>query len=399
MRDSENTNNTQQSRGMHAELLRCPEALMTLGRDWDDLFERAVDAPPYLSRAWINVFVREGRLRGTPLFIVVYTEQKLVALLSLAVRSLPGVKMAEPIGTGEPSYLGVLLDPDYPSAIQHMADFIASESGIGLLCFRNVSSTDQATNGLLTELSQKQFSCRRTTRTLCFFIRLACSFDEYLMSSKSSRQRKKLRKEERKLYRYGRVQLLRYEAAEISREMLLRIAAIQEESWLKRRGAAILKQPFYQKLLLEMARAGFGKVWLITINGEDAAFKYALFAHRRLYLQWTAFKLKYASSVSVGKLLIMMTIHKACDEGILSIDFGHGDAPHKRFWATGSHEVSRAAAGSGLIGGLAVLGFAAVWWLAKHQWLREQYRGFRRRLQAAREFLSSRHVDVGVRSD
>jgi CelD/BcsL family acetyltransferase involved in cellulose biosynthesis len=399
MRDIENTNSARQSHRMHAEILWGPEALTRLSKDWDDLFERDIDAPPYLSRAWVSVFVREGRLRGTPLFIVVYAGQKLVALLGLAVRRLPGIKMAELIGLREPSYLGVLSDPGYPSAIQYMADFIAGKSDIGLLCFRNVSSVDKATKKLIEELRRRRFSSRRVMRNLCFSIQLPCSFDEYLQKTKSTRQRKKLRKEKRRLSRYGQVQFLRYEAAEISREILLRIAVIHEESWLKRRGANMLIQPFYQKLLLEMARAGFGKVWIVTIDGEDAAFKYALIAHGRLHFQWTAFKLKYASSISVGKILTMMAIRDACDDGIFSIDFGHGDAPHKRFWATDYHEVSRAAAGRGFIGVLAALGFATVWWLARNQWLRKQYRGFRRKVHSVREFLFSKRLSVGVHSD
>ena len=398
MRDIEDTKTARRSHRMHAEVLRCPEALTKLGKDWDDLFERDINATPFLSRAWISVFVREGRLRGTPLFIVVYAEQKLVALLGLAVRRLAGIKMAELIGTKEPSYLGVLCDPAYSSAIQYMADFIAGKSGIGLLCFQNISSMDRATEKLIAELSRRRFMCRRVMRNLCFSIQLPYSFDEYLQKTKSTGQRKKLRKEKRRLSRYGQVELLRYEAAEISREILHRIAVIHEESWLKRRGANMLIQPFYQKLLLEMARAGFGKVWLITINGEDAAFKYALFAHGRLHLQWTAFKMKYASSVSVGKILTMVAIHDACDDGIFYIDFGHGDAKHKRFWATDSHEVSRAAVGRGFIGVLATLGFATVWWLARNQWLRKQYRGFRRKVQSLRRYLFSKRISDAVRS-
>lgn len=399
MRDIEKTEADGQNCGMHAEVLLCPEALTRLSKDWDDLFERDIDAPPYLSRAWISMFVREGRLRGTPLFIAVYDDRKLVALLGLAVRKLPGIKIAEPIGVREPSYLGVLSDPGYPSAIQYMADFIAGKSGIGLLCFQNVSSMDQKTEELIVELHQRRFLCRRVVRNLCFSIQLPCSFDEYLQKTKSTGQRKKLRKEKRRLFRYGQVQFLRYEAAEISHEILHRIAVIHEESWLKRRGANMLIQPFYQKLLMEMARAGFGKVWLITIDGEDAAFKYALVAHGRLHLQWTAFKLKYASSLSVGKILTMMTIQDTCNDSISSIDFGHGDAPHKRFWATDSHEVSRTAAGRGFIGVLAIFGLATLWSLARNQWLRKQYRGFKRKIKDVRNSLFSKRISVGARSD
>jgi len=63
------------------------------------------------------------------------------------------------------------------------------------------------------------------------------------------------------------------------------MAQVQEESWMKRRGVAILGQPFYQKFLLTMAQAGLGCLWLMTINGDDAAFQYAFIANNKLYFR------------------------------------------------------------------------------------------------------------------
>ena len=399
MRDIENTKSSRQSHRMHAEILRCPEALTRLGKDWDDLFERDINAPPFLSRAWISVFVREGRLRGTPLFIVVYAGRKLVALLGLAVSRFLGMNMAEPIGTGEPSYLGVLSDPNYPSAIQCMADFIARESSIGALCFQDVSSIDRATNRLIDELQSRRFSYRRAVRNPCPFIQLACSYEEYLKTTKSAKHRKKLRYAERKLSNVGDVVIHHYMGQEITCEVLTRVAKIQAESWMKRRGVAVLGQPFYQKLLFEMAKAGLGRVWIMTIDGQDAAFRYALIAHRRLYSRWTAFDQTYESLRFVGKVLTMASIRRACEEGLLSFDFGHGASEWKRTWSTSFYEVHRAAVGRGLIGYLVVLWFTFLWRLARNQWLRKQYRGFKRKVQGVRESLFSKHVNVGVSSD
>lgn len=390
MRDIGNENSGRQNEGTYAELLQGPQALSTLGKHWDDLFQRSVDAPPYLSRAWISTFITEGRLRGTPLFIVVWTSGKLVALLAIAVRCFMGVKIAEPIGTGEPSYLGVLSDPDHQSAIQCMADFIARESSIRALCFQDLSSKDRATNKLIDELHQRRFLYRRATRNPCPFIQLACSYEEYLKTTKSSKHRKKLRYAERKLSNVSDVVVHHYGGQEITPEVIRRIAKIQVESWMKRRGVAVLGQPFYQRLLFEMAKAGFGRVWVMTVDGHDAAFRYALLAHRRLYSKWTAFDRTYESLRSVGKVLTIASIRRACEEGLLSFDFGHGDSEWKRSWATDFYEVYRAVAGRGFAGRLVVLWFAFIWWLAKHQWLRAQYRGVRRRLLMARARLSSK---------
>jgi CelD/BcsL family acetyltransferase involved in cellulose biosynthesis len=94
----------------------------------------------------------------------------------------------------------------------------------------------------------------------------------------------------------------------------------------------------------------------------------------------TAFKLKFESSLSVGKVLTMQVIRHACESDIVYFDFGQGDAEYKRFWATNSHDVRRAAVGRGLRGYVVVLWFGLIWWLATHQWIRAQYRRIRAKL-------------------
>ena len=106
----------------------CGSAAITeLAQDWDDLFNRAVGAPPYLSRFWVKPFVETGKLSGEIVLIVARYDGKLIALLPVSVRRIMGVLIAEPLGSGEPSYLGLLLDPDYNEAVEYIAGFIKSE--------------------------------------------------------------------------------------------------------------------------------------------------------------------------------------------------------------------------------------------------------------------------------
>lgn len=374
----------QQNQQYKLQIVEGEEGISEFGQAWDDLFARADQALPFLSRAWVSTVIREGRIKGAPLFILAWRRTELVALFPLAVRERMGIKIAVPIGTGLPSYLGLLVDMDYPGVVNDIADMILSRRIADVIHIRDLSSIDRATNALLAKLEKHRFSVRRVLRNPCLFINLECSFDEYLKTSKSTKQRKKLRKEARRLSKHGQVKHFRYEAEEISPEILSRIAEVQEQSWMKRRGAAHLSKPFYKKLMFEMAQAGFGRVWLMTVNGEDAAFKYALMSHDRLYLQWTAFKLKYASSVSVGKILTQEVIRDACDKGIISVDFGQGDAPHKRFWANECYSVYRMAAGRGFKGQLMAASYYVVWRLGKTKWIRSFYHRVRRILRRLR---------------
>jgi CelD/BcsL family acetyltransferase involved in cellulose biosynthesis len=354
------------------------EAVSEFGEHWDDLFARAVDAPPFLSRPWISTYVEEGRVKGTPLFVLAWCGTKLVALLALEIRKCLNAKIAMPISTLKGFYLGLLLDPNYQSVIEYMADAIKSRNVFDVYYSADLSSGDLATNGLLDQLVKRGYSRRQVSRNPCFHIQLGCSFDEYFRKKASSKSRQNLCRRERRLFESRNVRVEHYAGAEVTSEVLLRIAAIEEQSWLKRRGAAVLKTPFYQKLLLKMAQAGIGHVWLMNIDGDDTAFEYVLISHKRLQFGWRAFSLKYTSSVSIGQILMMHTIRDACSNGILSMDIGHGEADYKRFWAEDGCEVSRVVAACGLMGHLIAVCYYLTWRLAGIKWFRSVYRRIRR---------------------
>ena len=368
------------------QIVESAEGISEFGGAWDDLFARAVDAPPYLARLWVSTFVEEGRIPGTPLFILAWSEGKLIALFPLAIRKFLNVKIAVPIGTGQGSYLGLLLDPDYQLAIDYIADLIISKRIFDVFYSTDLYSEDAATHELLLRLAEQGYSCRCVFRDPSHYIQLNCSFDEYLIRKiKKGKRRYKLRYEERKLFQLADVRVTRYIGEAVTPEINKRVATIQLESWMKRRGGAVLGEPFYQKLLLNVAKAGFSYVWLMTIDGEDAAFAYAFVAHGKLHYYWPAFKLKYESSLSIGQILLMQVIRDACDEGVVSFDFLHGDAEYKRFWATNTARVDRITASRGYRGNLIAMSYYLTWRLAEIEQFHSSYRRIKRIFRSLKE--------------
>ena len=366
--------NSQQDQIIVLDIIEGEEGISVFGQHWDDLFARASGATPFLSRIWASTFVEGGRIRGTPLFLLAWSGPKLVGLFPLAIRKRLNVKIAEPIGTGQGSYLGLLLDPDYPEVVRHMVEAIRTRCSVNLIFIEDLWSADNSTNAFLTELAKENFLVRRVFRNPCPFIRLACSYEEYMKNTKSSKSRQTLRRKERQLHKKHKVNIEQYKGSEITSTALQRIAAIQDQSWMKRRGASILGHTFYQKLLLAMSQAGFGRLWLMTLDGADAAFVFALVAHRRLHYAWTAFKLEYCSSMSVGQFLTKRTIHDACQDNILLYDFEHGEAEYKRFWSTDNYDVYRAVAGQGFCGRITAIFYFGLWELGRIQLVRSFYR-------------------------
>ena len=278
-----------------------------------------------------------------------------------------------------------MLDPGYRTVIEDIADIITSKRLFDVYYNEDLSSEDLATNDLLNKLAKKGYSRQQVFRNPCWRVQLGCSFDEYFRNNASSKSRQNLRRRERRLFENGNVKVEHYAGKEVTPEVLLRIAAIDEQSWLKRRGAAVLQQRFYQELLLKMDQAGFGHVWLMTIDGEDAAFEYVYITHRRLQFGFRAFRLKYSSYVSVGQILMMHTVHDACSSDILSMDIGHGEADYKRFWADDCYKVYRVVAGYGIRGHLIATYYYLIWRLAEIEWFHSSYRRIRKIFRGFKE--------------
>ncbi|UCG49207.1 MAG: GNAT family N-acetyltransferase [Phycisphaerales bacterium] len=362
---------------LRSEVLSGAHSLNNLERSWDDLFSRAVDASPHLCRPWVETFISERRCRGAPLLVLTWCNDKLVALLPIAVRKLAGARIASPIGTGVGSYLGLLLDPCYPGAVESIADSVVRQRVFDTFYNADLYSEDAATGRLFEKLNLRGCSCRRIYRNECPLVNLDCSFDTYLKVHKSRASRQKLLRKERKLLSKPNVRIEHYSGEEVTAEHIKRIALIQHDRWAQK-GTADLHQPFYQKLLLRMAEAGMGHLWLLRIDEEDAAFVYSLLAHRRYYHGWTCYSRKYPKSLSVGSVLMTETIRKACQSGALSCEFGQGGGEWKERWANASPIVERIVAGRGLRGRTIANCYYICHRLGRIKWVRSCWRRFRR---------------------
>ena len=363
---------------LRGEFLQGKDNITRLSQDWDKLFARAKDAPVYFSRAWIQTFINQSQFKGKPCLIAVWNGPKLVALLPFSIRSVCGIRIGCQIGTNEPSFLGFLLDPKYPEAAGVTADTWIREKVAHTFHNKHLSSLDNATYSFVAELNHRGFAYKYGYKRICHYIELGCSFEEYLQKNKTGKRRKKLRYAEKQVFNSGNVEISRYIGKDIAPEILKRIATIQNESWMKQRGAAVLGQPFYQNLLSNMAEAGLSSVWLMTIDGDDAAFAHTFISHGKLYYHWPAFKQKYGSGLSIGQVLLMQIIRDACNENIQIFDFEHGDAEYKRFWANKIHHVFWVVTGRGFRGHIVILCYRIAWWFVGQKKIFQFYRRLRK---------------------
>lgn len=337
---------------LRCQIVRGADSIAELSEDWDDLFTRAKDAPPYFSRAWIQTFITEKHVKGKPLLITVWSDAKLVALLPLTICNYFGIKVAKTAPTTILCYTGILLDPDYREAVRVIADIWLREKIAHIFYNKYLASLDKPTNELLAELHRHNFTYKRWKRHVCLWTHLEPNFDQVLKNRRTGEQRRWLLRKERRVFKQGNVAVTCCTGKEITPEITARIAAIQKDSWLKAEGRAVLNQKFYQKLLVEMGKAGIGYAWLMTMGGDDVAFIYALRVNDRLYPKWMSYRSKYGTSTSLsfGKVLYMQMVRDACNKGISMLDLGFGKEKWKNLWATERQSIDLIISGHGFIG-------------------------------------------------
>ena len=354
------------------------ETYQNLEDEWQKLLYDVPDAPPYLSFHWGHLFIANRRVHGTIHILTARQNDMLVAVLPLSVRNVAWLKIAEPIGTGQAARLGILVHPEHHAVIPALADYILCKKLFDIYYTKDLLSNDYVTGLLLKKLQEKKFCCRFIKRNSCYYIRLDGPFDAYLQNTKSKKRAKQLKYEEKRLNTLFDVSIEYYAGTEITEQVYERIVTIQNESWMKRRGAAVIGQPFQRTLLCKMAQTGFGRLWLMKIDNEDAAFVLALTHVQQFHYYRTAFKLKYESRLSIGKMLTMYVIRQACQMDFKHFDFGQGEGEYKRFWATGHNDVFRVAAGRGVSGRFFVEICSALWKLPKVKFLRILFRTARK---------------------
>jgi CelD/BcsL family acetyltransferase involved in cellulose biosynthesis len=360
---------------LQCRIVRGLDSIAELSGDWDNLFKRAHKAPAYFSRAWVQTFITEKRVKGRPLLITVWSDTKLVALLPLTVCNYLGIKVAKVAPTTVLCYTGILIDPNYQEAIRIVVEALFQNKIAHVFYNKYLSSLDEPTNELIAELIRHNFIFKRWKRHVCMWTKLEPSFEQVLESRRTGEQRRWLLRKERRVFKQGDVDVVCYAGKEITPEITARVAAIQKDSWLKAEGKAILNQTFYQKLLIELGKAGIGCIWLMTKDGDDVAFIYALRVKNRLYPKWMSYRNKYgaSSSLSFGKILYIQMVRDACNKGISILDLGFGTDRWKNVWATERQSIDLIISGRGFIGQLSSFICGMLLMCAKYKWRLHQH--------------------------
>jgi CelD/BcsL family acetyltransferase involved in cellulose biosynthesis len=316
----------------------------------DDLEKNSIYKSPAFSRAWLESHISEAKKGREILFLSLWHNQSMIGLFPLCIYRFGTLRIGMPLGRDPVSCHGVIQNKDYTEAVALLAEEITKQKLFNLLYINDLSDHDTVTCTLYECLKDQAWSVHSIYRNCCYGVEVHNSLDQLKESYGRRKSFQKLLRKEKKLYKDYAVQVECISGQNESPDVIDRIIGIQQESWLRRRGNFMLKQnPHHKTLILNGLQMNHGYVYFLKLGQEDAAFAFGIRSGDKLCLLWTAFKEKYASSYSIGVMLMMQIIKQAYAEHITSCYFCHGDSEWKRRLANQSLNLTRTIAAYGTI--------------------------------------------------
>ncbi|MEW5960581.1 MAG: GNAT family N-acetyltransferase [Chloroflexota bacterium] len=314
-------------------------AFDTLRQEWDDLLARSVNPPFFMrysyQRTWWQ-YLGNGDL---VLIAVRNGAGQLVGLAPLyGSTNAAGQRELSFVGCVDISdYLDLLVDRDYVEPVHRaLLDGLASAAGPAwdrlYLCslpHRSITPTR-----LAEAARARGWQATVTQQDVCPVITLAASWDDYLAGI-DKKQRHEIRRKIRKIEQEAETRWYAIEAEaglEAAMDQFIELhqksTQDKEDFWSEQ----LIR--FFKAVALELARAGWFKLYFIEVDGVRAAAMLCFDYNNEFLLYNSGYDPEQFAHLSPGNVLTAYTIQDAIRLGRQRYDFLRGDEIYKfRFGA------------------------------------------------------------------
>ena len=321
------------------DVIRSTEQFEGLKEEWESLFNSCNNLSVFQTFTWNYVWWKHYG-KGMQLSIVtVHEKDSLVGIAPFMVKSRFGVNELEPIG-GEHHYnFELIMDSHRDDVATAIALKIADHFQKGLVHIPYFAAGTISIDIFIATLNGENWKEARWTRNISHYVSEGNGFNNY-MACKSKNTRHTLKRKRNRLEKNAPVELEHIYHTALNEDCVERIAKIQMQSWLSRRGQKSLNAPFYKEVLPALAKTNNAEIFLYKQNSEDIAFILNLHSSDSCYGLFTGF-VETMAHLSPGKMLMMDNLNQVLDRGNTVYDFLYGEAEYKRFWANRTKYVCR----------------------------------------------------------
>ena len=311
----------------------------TLAAEWDDLLLRSVNAPFFMRHAYQRTW---WQYLGNDDLVVIAVRSEAGQLVGLAplygATNAAGQRELSFVGCVDISdYLDLLVDREHVEAVhQALLTCLADPDGPAwdklYLCSLTHNS---ATHTRLAEAARgRGWQATVQQQDVCPVISLPASWDDYL-DSLDKKQRHEIRRKMRKIEREVETRWYVLDSVEGLAEAVDRFIQLHQKSAQDKEdfwSDDLIR--FFKSVAVEIAQAGWLKLYFIEVNGVEAAAMLCFDYNNEFLLYNSGYDPDQFASLSPGNVLTAYTIQDAIRLGRARYDFLRGDEVYKfRFGA------------------------------------------------------------------
>ena len=309
-------------------------ALEALRAEWQRLFQRA-DAAPFLSWEWAVTWQRWFGAGKKPYLLCVYDHHDLVGLLALVRESKWRLRRLSFLGSGfgDADYLDLLAWPGMESRVTKMiGDHLVKTAAFDLLELADLAA-DSLTSAQFVVPQNNGFRYSTTTRYRCPQLQLHEGWNAVL---KRSRRADNFKRRLRQLSGRAGFAHRVVTAPDEALAAFERFLPLHDARWASAGGSALTGhkrlRAFHRELVVRLAAAGLLRFDELWVEGECRASIYGLEHGRQYYFYNSGYDQAWRG-VSVGLVVLGLSIKAAVERGVEVYDFLRGTEEYKYDWA------------------------------------------------------------------
>ena len=310
------------------------DELETLQTPWNHLMQESGIKDVFLTWEWLSAWWKEYGLDKELWLVTAWKSDELVGIAPLMLENkrksgLP-VRILKTLGTPESDVGGFLVRDGNGEILEVIWDYILREArqwdGIHLkeFCY------DAHQTRHILEIFKKYGLCSLIKVKEHYYIPVQGTWDEFIKSL-SKNTRKGLNRRMRRAEEYGKVSLERNQGPYIEWKHFEQLFGINQTGNYPNLYNMDQEQRFHRELMERMQSKDWMNIDFLYIDNKPVAFQYGFFFDNR-YEDWRGGFDKSYHELSVGKLLLNLSIEQLFQNGFKEHDFLRGTYDYKSIW-------------------------------------------------------------------
>lgn len=315
---------------MDVRVIKSREEFAALRGAWDALYATQKLHNPFLSWAWLDLWLKHFSAQEQWLIVVAEQEGRLIGAAPLYYIGRDLHFIGDPMLS---DYMDFLTDPAHEaSAVNALFNQIKTLSWRRVV-LKRFHDGDMRTSLVCDAAKATGLTACRRINCESPYVQFSQDWDGYYKSL-SKKLRKDLRLTMNKLEAMGRIKFdtASIDGVDTAMQSLKRFHQGRQEQKV---GTSLFEDETIYAFLTDVANQDWGDVSTISLDGRVISVVFGLHGDDRFFYWIPSFDEAYFQ-YSLGKHHLKYLVERSCNSGLKKFDFLIGDEDYKMRWATGT---------------------------------------------------------------